>query len=271
MRARCLTFVLLFVATALPAQNIVLKTGQTVETTGVRRTGDTIMGKILVGASTGEVGYPIANIASISFPEPQALESARQLLAQGEGEKALSAIEPIVKYYEPFQGISGSWWAPAALVKVSALAALKRSDEAEPLAKEIKEHAADPDVARGAELRLAEGYIARSQFEKAAQICDAMIHDSTDSTLLADAWTIKGDLFTAQHQWDNALLAYLHVPVFFHDQRLFMPPALLGSARSLRRLDDKTRARARFEELIASFPKSAEASVAQKELQKLPK
>ena len=50
-----------------------IKTGQVVETTGVRRSGDNIMGKIMVGSSPGEIGYPIAGIAKINFPEPAAL------------------------------------------------------------------------------------------------------------------------------------------------------------------------------------------------------
>jgi hypothetical protein len=69
-------FLLLFAST-ISAQNIELKSGQVVETTGVHRSGDNVMGKITVGASVGEIGYPIGAIAKINFPEPAALQSAR--------------------------------------------------------------------------------------------------------------------------------------------------------------------------------------------------
>ncbi len=266
-----LMLLVVLVLDPLLAQNIELKTGQVIETSGVRRTGDTVMGKITVGATTGEVGYPVAAIAKIDFPEPRALQTARDLLSQGQAEKALAEIEPVVKYYEPFKAIAGGWWAPAALVKVSALAALKHDIDAEVLANEIRATSTAPEISRAAELRVAAGLIRKQQFEKAAQICDAAIHESTDESVLAEAWTIKGDAFAAQKQSDVALLAYLHVPVFYREEVLFMPAALLGSARAYRRLDDKAEARRAFTELIANFPKSAEASTAQKELAKLPK
>lgn len=253
------------------AQNIELKTGQVIETTGVRFSVDKVMAKITVGATTGEVGYPIASIAKINFPEPRALGTARDLLGQGEAEKALSEIEPVLKYYEAFKAVNGAWWAEAALVKISALSALKRDSEAESLANEIHTSAVAPEVARAAELQLAAGLIRKQQFEKAAQICDAAIHESADESVLAQAWTTKGDVFAAQKQSDAALLAYLHVPIFYREERLFMPAAMLGSARAFRRLDEIGEARRVLTELIGSFPKSAEASAAQKELGKLPK
>ncbi|MDQ2918990.1 MAG: hypothetical protein M3R10_03830, partial [Verrucomicrobiota bacterium] len=64
-------FILFFVIVSSSfAQTIVLKSGQRVETTGLRRSGDKIMGKIQVGESSGEVGQPITAIAKIEFPEP---------------------------------------------------------------------------------------------------------------------------------------------------------------------------------------------------------
>jgi TolA-binding protein len=65
------------------------------------------------------------------------------------------------------------------------------------------------------------------------------------------------------------LLAYLHVSVFYSDERLVQPSALLGSARAYWRLDDGTRAKKAFNDLIAAYPKSAEAVAAQSEIQKI--
>src|SRR5438874_1390141 len=56
------------------AQDIILKTGQTITTKGVRRSGDMVMGKVQVGASSGEVGYQTVTIAKINFPEPPQLK-----------------------------------------------------------------------------------------------------------------------------------------------------------------------------------------------------
>ncbi|MGZ4983851.1 MAG: tetratricopeptide repeat protein [Chthoniobacterales bacterium] len=251
------------------AQTIVLKTGQRVETLGVRRSGDKIMGKIEVGGSAGEVGQPISSIAKIEFPEPQGLKVAADLLSQGQAEKALAEITPVLAFYEQFRDIPGAWWAQAAVIKVSALAALGRDVDAEPLAQQIQRTATDPETARAANLRIASSLVKKQEYEKAAQICDAAIKESTRPEVLADAWVTKGNVLLAQKDWDDALLAFLRVPVFYRDEKLFMPPALLGSARAYRRLDDIEHAKRALKDLIAAFPKSSEAAIAQTELQKL--
>ena len=263
--------VLIVAGGSAQAQTIVLKSGQRVDTRGVRRDGDMVMGKIEVAGSTGEIGHLISAIAKIEFPEPKALSNAAELLAQGQPEKALAEINPVLAFYEPFREIPGAWWAPAAMIKVSALSALQRDKEAEPLALLIQKTATDPETARAANLRIAASLVARQEYDKAAQICDAAIKESTRADVLADAWVTKGNLLLAQKQWDAALLAYLRVPVFYRDEKLFMPAALLGSARAYRRLEDLDRAKRSLHDLIAEFPQTQEAAVAQSEMQKLQK
>lgn len=256
-------------AASIRAQTIVLKTGQRVETNGVRRSGEKVMGKIEVAGTAGEVGHDVSAIAKIEFPEPQGIKRAAEALSQGDAERALADINPIIAFYESFRDIPGAWWAPAAVVKVSALAALQRDVEAEPLAAMIQRTATDPETARAANLRIASSLVKRQEYDRAAQIVDAAIKESTRPDVLADAWVTKGNVLLAQKQWDAALLAFLRVPVFYRDEKLHMPPALLGSARAYRYLEDKERARKTLDELIAGFPKSAEATTAKAELQKL--
>ena len=155
-----------------------------------------------------------------------------------------------------------SSWAPAALVKISILGALQHNAEAELLAAQVQKSVTDVETARAAQLALLSGLIAKQDFERASKICDAAIKESTRPEILALAWSRKGDLFTAQRKWDDALLAYLHVAVFFPDEKSFIPGALLGSARAYRRLDETERAKKSLNELIATFPKSAEAAAA---------
>jgi tetratricopeptide (TPR) repeat protein len=251
------------------AQSILLKTGQKIDTLGVRRDGEMVLGKVQVGTGSGEVGYHLAQIAKIEFPEPRGLKTASDFLGQGQPDKALAEIDQVVAYYEPFKEVPGSWWAQAALIKVSTLAAQQHEAEAEALATEIQKSTADPETARGAQLRLVGALVRKKDFEKAIAICDGAIKESSDPTTLANAWVGKGDALLAQKNADEALLAYLHVPVFYYDEKLFMPAALLGSARAYRRLDDVDRAKKSLNELIATFPQSIEAVAGQMELKKL--
>ncbi len=253
----------------LTAQVITLKTGQKVETLGLRRDGAIIMGKVQVGSGEGEIGYNIAQIARIDFPEPRGIKAASDLLAQNQPQKALAEIDQVLSYYDTFRDVPGTWWPQAALIKVSILGALQRDNAAEGLAQAIEKTSTDADTALLARLNLSRGLIRRKEFDKAIQNCDAAIKQSTDSHVLAEAWMDKGDAYAGMKQWDDALLAYLHIPVFYQDETALVPPALLGSARAYRRIDDPTRAKKTFNDLIASYPNSPEAALASAELKKL--
>jgi tetratricopeptide (TPR) repeat protein len=269
MKMSILRLSILCLAITANAQTVLLKTGQKLDSQGIRRDGDLIMAKVQVGTGSGEVGYHVGQIAKIEFPEPAALKTANDLLVRGDAEKALAEINSVIGYYDQFKDVPGSWWAQSALIKVAALAALQRQPEAEVLAKEIQKSVTDPEIARAAQLRLVGALIRRNDFEKAVAICDDAIKNSKDETTLANAWTAKGDALLAQKTADEALMAYLHVPVFYYEEKQFMPAALLGSARAYRRLDDVDHAKKSLNELIASFPQSAEAAAAQTELKKL--
>ena len=269
IRSSAFLIIVLVLVRPIHAQSIILKTGQKVETLGVRRDREMVMAKVQVGTGNGEVGYTVAQIAKIEFPEPRGLKMAADLLTQRQPDKALAEIEPVVAYYDAFKEVPGSWWSQAALIKVSVLAALKREGAAEALADQIQKSVTDPSTARAVQVRLSSGLIRKKEFEKAIAICDAAIKESTDPEVLADAWVHKGDALSGLKEWEEALLAYLHIPVFYGDQATFLPAALLGSGRAYGRLDDAARAKKSLSELLATYPNSAEAAAAQTELQKL--
>lgn len=262
---------LIGVAPSAQAERILLKTGQTIESKGVRRSGDMVMVKVQVGASSGEVGYRVSTIAKIAFPEPLQLKTTAVFLSQGQPEKALADIEPIVKYYDHFRDIPGNWWAPAALLKLSALNGMQLDKEAGRLGDEIRKNVIDPETARAAQLQLVAGLVHKGEYDKALQLCDSVIKESAKAEVLAEAWVDRGDALLAQRQWDDAVLAYLHVPVFYQEEKRWMPPALLGSARAFRGLEDLEEAKRSLNDLAAGYPKSAQAEIARTELQKLPK
>ena len=157
------------------------------------------------------------------------------------------------------------------MLKVSALSGMQLDKEAEKLGDEIRKSVTDPETARAAQLQLVAGLVRQEDYDKALQLCDNVIKESAKAEVLAEAWVHKGDALLAQRQWDGAVLAYLHVPVFYEDEKLWMPPALLGSARAFRGLEDLERAKKSLNDLTAEYPKSAQAEIARAELQKLPK
>src|SRR4051812_41468195 len=85
-----LLLLMILIGPAARAQDIFLKSGQRITTEGVRRDGDVVMGKVQVGTGSGEVGYQLAQIARVDFPEPGALKVAAELLAAKQPDKALA-------------------------------------------------------------------------------------------------------------------------------------------------------------------------------------
>ncbi len=253
------------------AQTITLKTGQKVDTTSLRRDGAMVMGAVSVGSGKGEIGYNVAQIAHIDFPEPRALRAASDFLAANQPQKALAEIDPVERYYAAFREIPGSWWGPAALLKISILSALQKDHDAENLAAYVAQSNIDPETTRLARVALSASLIRKRQFEKVLEYCDTAIKESTDPGVLAQAWMRKGDAYFGMKQWDDALLAYLHIPVFYEDETTLVPEALLGSARAYRRLDDPERAKKTLNELTTNFPNSPQAGLAAAELKKIPK
>src|SRR6476646_4003166 len=98
--------------------------------------------------------------------------------------------------------------------------------EAEKLGDEIRKNVIDPETARAAQLQLVAGLVRRNEYDKALQLCDGVIKESAKAEVLAEAWVHKGDALLAQRQWDDAALAYLHIPVFYEEEKRWMPSAL---------------------------------------------
>ena len=73
----------------------------------------------------------------------------------------------------------------------------------------------------------------KKDFEKALRICNEIIKQSEDSQTLANAWVIKGTPCYGQKEWDSSLLAYLHVPVFYHDEKSLASGSPVGERAGL--------------------------------------
>ncbi len=267
-----LLVLLLVLVTSVHAQNIILKTGETIETRGVRRSGDMVMGKIQVGSSSGEVGYRVATITRIDFPDPPQLKTTAEFLSQGEPKKALADIDPVVKILRAISrsarqlvgaGRAARSRRPERNAARQGGRSAWRQDSQErdrPRDGARRPVAARPGTSTDGRLRQGAATLRRRDQGKRQTGCPGRGVGREGATR-----------FLNQRQWDDAVLAYLHVPVFYADEKRWMPPALLGSARALRGLGDLEGAKRSFNDLTAKFPKSAQAEIARAELKKLPK
>ena len=261
------------------AQNIIMKDGTVVVTKGVRRQGDTIMATIDLASgqaqpgtgATGEFGYPISQIQKIDFPEPPEIKTAADLIAAGKATDALAQIEPVGKYYEGFRDAPGSWWAEVSLLKVEALISLGRDDEAEQIASDLARTATDPETVSAAKVYVARGIARHGDQGKAMEIYDALLKDETRPQTIAAVDVNVGQIHLARKEWEPALLSFLEIPVFYPQQKVFMPQALLGCGKAYIGLEDFPRAKASLNELTTDYGLTPEAAQGKIDLEKIAK
>ncbi len=263
---------LAFILSSAEAQTIQLRDGSSVQTLGLRRDGDTLDAKVKTnGDNVGEVGYPLANVARVDFPEPALLKTAADLLDKGQADEAARQLAPAVAYYLPFYNVPGNYWKPLAVLQFDALGAAHKDKDADAAAAELGRLAGtDPEVARILKAREAANAVQRGDVAKALTILEALVRDdATPASALAPAWVQLGAARLSRREFKPALIAYLHVPIYTPDLARLMPTALLGTARAYLGLEDKHRAEDTLNELLSAYPAAPEATEARQQLQKL--
>jgi len=249
---------------------VTLADGRTLPAASIRRSGGTLLVTVPVANGVrGEVGYPIATVRKIEMPEPPQLKSARQLVTEGKAGPALNEILSVVALQSGLREIPGNYWAPAALIEVDALLALKRDKDAQKLIEQLSSGTKDTELLQSARLALATLWARSGQADKAIPVFDETIATSKDARTLARAWTSKGDALLAAEDYDGALLAYLRIPIFYSNEDAFIPASLLGSARAYEGLRDFDLARESLTQLTTNYASSPEAAASKDDLARI--
>jgi tetratricopeptide (TPR) repeat protein len=261
------------------AQNINLKDGTVVATKGiVRRAGDMIMarverqmppppaGQAPATPPIDEVGYAVQKIEKIEFPEPPQLKGTAQLLGQGKVAEALTYLEPAYKYYEGFHDAPGSWWRELAVLKASALITLGNDRDAASLADQMTRFAAEPETGIAARAMSAALMSRKGEHGRALEIFEAVMKEGNSPEVLALSAIYKGQSHLALKQWDPAMLSFLQLPVFYPEAKFLLPASRLGVGLAFSGMPEREHAKEVLNDVIKTFPASAEAAKAKEEL-----
>lgn len=255
-----------------PTFIVSFKDGRSVSATSFRRLGADIVATVDTNGQMSEFTYPIGSIDRINFPEPAQIDSSTQLVLDGKFDEAIAKIEPTIGYYQAFKDVPGNWWAQAARVKLKALQYLHRDTAANALISEMVSSApANSEAARLAGVLQASIVARDGHPDKALPVFESAITSSTDDETLGYAWAYKGASLYALQQFEPAVLAYLHVPVFYPDTRLLLPEILLGCGKSFVHIEHLPYAENSFNDVITQFPSSPEAVAAKAELKRIAK
>lgn len=267
-------FCLAMLTTSAWSENIILKDGKVIAAKALRRQGDSVFATIDLPITevgkppkTAEIGHPVDQIEKIEFAEPPFLKTAPDMIAEGSSAKALEELEPLLKFFDDYKEIAGSFWIELALIKVQALVSLQREAEAEPLARQVSKLTKDAETVRAANAQIAACLLRRGQPGQALELSNSVLRDAKGDATLATAAVTKGLCLLDRKDWEGALLAFLAVPVFHPDQKILVAPSMLGAGRSYFGIEDFKRAKDTLNELIKSYPNTPEALQAKNELE----
>jgi tetratricopeptide (TPR) repeat protein len=254
----------LLLAAGLHADTLLLKNGQSLIGKTFVRQGDALF--LTAGANgepvTSEAGVPMTEITEVECEPPALLKKAPELLAAGKISSLLVDIDAALKAADTYGDLPGSHWPALLVLQAHSLLAIGKDAEAGTIAAAMKK-TRNPGLvldSQGVRALIA----ARKGDHLAAEsfIVD-LKNDTSRPSAMAAAAVVRGLGLLEKKRFEEALKAFLELPVFLPDETALSGIALLGSARAYHGMEDFDRAIAALETLIKTRPATPEVSTAQ--------
>jgi hypothetical protein len=259
-KRRSIAFIILALALAGHARSqitVTLRDGSSVRASSLSLQGGTRLSLTPEGGGAPRV-VEAATVERVDMLQPKILADAYAAYAAGENIKTLQAMGKLRVELEPFKKIPGGreWWLEGEFLRAHILLSQRRYKELEEAMKEIAADSTDPVAQRHAQVFLAHLVGLGGDPRQALQQLRDIILNSRDAETLADAWLFTGIHRAAVNEQQDALVAFLRVPVFYPALSVPLAAARLGAARSFVALEDLASARRILKELVADQPSS---------------
>lgn len=257
---------LLLFAQAASAQMIVLKDGTQINHTEFTVQDGKVVRTLTIGDKTATTVLPMANVASMDWPEPIEISDARALLGQGKPEEAIAIIKKAKDFFEVFENVKGSPYREVFFAYVETLSQAGKFEETIKLIPQLR--AVQLNDEQKLKLRIIQLDIDRQTSTEYASIlaeAQSILQDTNDSSIHAAIWMIIADIHLKKKELEKALMAYLRIPVFYGTQVQRVPDAEMKAAQTLVRMKRYEDAQLVFTRLIDTYKGSAIAQAAEKE------
>lgn len=257
---------LILLAQAASAQMIVLKDGTQINHTEFTVQDGKVVRTLTIGDKTATTVLPLANVASMDWPEPIEISDARALLGQGKPEEAIAIIKKSKDFFEVFETIQGSPYREVFFAYVETLSQAGKFEETIKLIPQLR--AVQLNDEQKLKLRIIQLDIDRQTSTEYASIlaeAQSILQDTNDSSIHAAIWMIIADIHLKKKELEKALMAYLRIPVFYGTQVQRVPDAEMKAAQTLVRMKRYEDAQVVFTRLIDTYKGSAIAQAAEKE------
>ncbi len=194
------------------------------------------------GAGVVERTHRLAEVVRLHWPEPQALGEARSRLEQGDREGCLATLEPLLAHFAPFARVPGSWWVAGARLRLRALDPETEPGELARAARELVARTDDPEAVGEARLALTELEIRAGRSRLAQTMLDSVLAEPVPAPVRARAWLLRGAIAFEERRFEEAIEAYLRIPVFHSAYAELVPAALLAAENAFRAYGDEAQA-----------------------------
>ncbi len=194
--------------------------------------------------------------------QPAVLKNAPALLAAGKNSNVLPEVQAALKAEEIYAGLAGSYWPDLLVLQAHVILASGKDSNAAELATEMRKTKIAALVDDSEALR---ALIAarKGDHDTANSLAAPLIKDSKRPTTLAAASVALGLGYLEKKKFEEALKAFLELPVFLPDQTAFSGIAQLGVAQAYYGMEDFDRAITALETFIAARPGTPEIPIAE--------
>lgn len=231
-------------AAVCPGQRYELADGALLDADSVTLRGGMLVHAREVDDGVGSVErtHPLAEVVRLHWPEPEDLRAARQRLADGDRHGCLALVEPVMRQFAPFARVPGSWWLACARLRLRALDPASEPDELSQAAREVASRTDDAEAVGEARLVLTELEIRAGRARLAQTMLASILAEPVPATVRARAWLLRGDIAMAERRFEEAIEAYLRIPVFHSAYSELVPAALVAAEKAFRAYGDDAQA-----------------------------
>ncbi len=258
----------LMAVSGLHAQALVLKDGTRVDEGKFTAADGKITRTItLSNGQPAQASVAISDIERLDWPEVKQMVEADGLLKQGKNKEAIELLKQAQEYFRPFKGYPGS---PYQEISFAYVAALDQIGDFDALLKALPEvKAMKWDEQKTLQLRITELNMARkttSDQDSILSQAKTIMSETDDSAIRARICITIAEIHLKKERYEDALLAYLEVPVFYGSQVSLVPFAEMQAARCLSKMERFEDAVGFYQRIMETYPGSSTADVAKKEM-----
>lgn len=249
------------------ADALILKDGTRVEKADLKIVGGKISRLIkLPDGKKAEGTLQTTQIASLDWGDPEELTNASALLAAGKTDEAIAQLKAGKEFFEALKDVPGNWYLDIYLAYVDALNQGGKFDEVVKLLPDLQSQKLTEE--QKTKLRIMKLDIDRqtsSNYDAIVAQAEDILKETDDSSIAASIWSIIGDVYMKKKDYEQALLSYLRITVFYGTQVQKVPEAEMRAARALVKMKRFADAQKFFSRIVEAYPGSPIAAAAQKE------